>query len=229
MRGGVVAPVLAVLLLGGCALGTRPAPKPLLAYEERMELGRIYEVRGDGELAMKEFARAAALANGEDGEARAFFAVGNIRLARREHDLAEENFKRAIELDPTVGVYYNNIAWVYLEMDLYSLAEHNARMGLSLDIEKSFIYLDTIGVIATNTQRYDEAERLFKEALVFISVIDVVGLYHIYVHMHDLFEATGDSKKAGEVRDRIRELKVRWPGPGVYPGPYPGPFPGDLR
>lgn len=216
MTARLIAVLALVVLIQACV---RFVPEPVrrsLSFDERMELGRIYESRGETGLALKEYRGAAALSRRSP---LPYFSMGNVYLAAGIYIEAKENFNKAIDMDPTVGVFYNNLAWAHLETESYLEAEHWAQTGLTMDTNQPYIYMDTLGVVYTRTGSYEAAEKRLVEALVFAPVIDVRALYHIRTHLLDLYIRTKDDKKADGERDELEMLRVRWPGPGPPPPP----------
>jgi Tfp pilus assembly protein PilF len=205
---GRVISILGLLFLGACAHPPyEPSyePKgPLLSYDEHIELATIYEARGKTGLALREYKKAARI---DESHPFPYFAMANIYLARGFYIEAEENYLKAIELDPDVGVFYNNLGWLYIETNRPILADSMVRQGIVNDIGRRYIYLDTLGVIETRLGNFGEAERLLNEALVTAPVIDTEALFHIYTHLLELYLVTGDEKKADEAKKKIKELR----------------------
>jgi Tfp pilus assembly protein PilF len=177
--------ILSFFLIGACTYTPYEPRGPLLSYEEHIELATIYEKRGETGLALREYKKAV----------RGYYLD------------AEDSFRKAIELDPNVGVFYNNLGWLYLETNRPIMADSVVRRGLVMDPIRSYIYLDTLGVVETRLANFGEAERLFNEALVHAPLVDTAALFHIYTHLLELYLITGDEKKADEAKDKIEELR----------------------
>jgi tetratricopeptide (TPR) repeat protein len=177
-----------------------------------MERGAEYERRGQTGPALREY-RSARTTDPENPYP--YFAMGNVYLAMGHYLKAEDNFQRAIELDPEVGVFYNNLGWVYIETNRPVMASGTVRRGLALDLERPYVYLDTLGVVETILGNFAEAESFLLEAEGVIPLTDYEGLSHIYNHQIDLYMKTGEERKGDEARRKLRAL-----GPFHFPRPY---------
>jgi tetratricopeptide (TPR) repeat protein len=169
---------------------------------ERLSLASIYEKKGETELALREYEKAA-----EAGSAEAYFSMGNIYLRAKEFDRAERSYLMAIKINPASGAFHNNLGWVYMEKGELFKAERSVRDALGLDPARRFIYLDTLGVILTRQGRFIEAERTLTEAARLAPRGDNIGRIEIYSHMGDLYRRMGDIEKAVRMEERIRSLR----------------------
>ena len=194
-------PLLLIVMLASCA-HMRPE-KPLLSADEHIRLASIYESRGETELALRHL-RDAVRVNGKNPEAH--FAMGNFFLRSKDYVEAERAYQLAIELGPEEGRFYNNLGWLYMEEGRTGEAEAAVESALEKDPEKSFIYLDTLGVIQTRAGNYAEAERNLKKAEAITPAGGNEGLAEIYSHLADLYEKTGETNKAEEIREKIKGL-----------------------
>jgi tetratricopeptide (TPR) repeat protein len=203
MTGRIIS-IMVFLLIGACAHTPPESRTPLLTYEEHIELAAIYEKRGETDRALMEYEKASRVGGNNPYP---YFAMGNIYLGRWLYIDAEDSYIKAIELDPDVGIFYNNLGWLYLETNRPIMADSVVRQGLVMDPGRSYIYLDTLGVIATRLGNFEEAEGLLNEAAVIIPAIDTLGLFHIYNHLVELYLITGDDEKADEMESKIDELR----------------------
>ena len=174
-----------------------------LTFEERLRLANVYEGKGLHTKALDTYGIARDM---RPKDSRVWFGMGNVNLNLHKLALAERNYLRAIKLAPEVGVYYNNLAWTYIEMGLLDKAQNNVTVGLGWDPEQRFIYLDTWGVLEEKKGNFTDAERLFKEAALIIPLEEVGGLIEVYVHLRDLYLMTGRNAEAGDVDERLMEL-----------------------
>lgn len=203
--------VIAVLTLSGCVvndqglggvkvLGTADA----VSTEEHLRLGAYYEQRGLFDAALNEY-RAAV--NIDASDSRGHFGAGNVYLKTGSLDIAETAFLRAIELNPTEGIYYNNLAWVYIGMMRPIEAVAMASNALSFDIEMRDIYLDTMGVAETSMGNYVLAEQYLKEAAIIVSPVEIAGQIQIYEHLLGLYRVSGNQEAAAVVRGKLINLR----------------------
>lgn len=173
-----------------------------LTAEERLELGSIYESRGEDELALEQYEK---VSEEDRYNADAWFALANLHLKREEYDEAEKNYARALEINPT-GPYHNNLGWLYMEKGRFDRAEEEVKKAIRVDPGKRYIYLDTLGVIQMRRSRYAEAEKSLTEAAALTPADQAGGLEQIYTHLEELYERTGQRGKAEAVREKLRSL-----------------------
>lgn len=205
-------PSALLLFLSSCAPSyvTIEPPGGPLSFEEHLRLATIYESKGILEGAIREYEKAAGLL---PFDARPYFGMGNANLKMRRYRQSEDNYLKAIELDPDKGVYYNNLGWVYMETGRLIEAQTMVTKGLTLDIANQYIYLDTLGVVETRFGNYAGAENLLKRAAADIPVNDIRGLIHIYTHLYELYVASGREKEAEETRKKLDDLRRGVPPP----------------
>jgi len=190
-----------LVLLTSCA-HLRPEGE-LLSAEEHLRLGAIYESKGEHDLALRQYERA-ALQDG--GMAEAHFAMGNLFLKERRLKEAQSSYLKAIELDPDEALFHNNVGWVYMETERYEEAEQAVKRALEMDPGRSYIYLDTLGVLYTRTGRYEEAEKNLLTAEGLVPGEQIQGLREVYGHLLELYSKTGEEEKAAAVEEKIKGL-----------------------
>jgi len=129
-----------LLLLGGCASGRYRAEQDPLTSTERLELGVLYEKRGDYELALKNYTWAAR----EPVAAEALTYRGNVLIALDRKSEAEKSYRQALEINPYLPEALNNLAW-YLIMENKDLDEAERLIDRALNQNPSprAPYLDT--------------------------------------------------------------------------------------
>ena len=162
-----------------------------------------YESKEMLEPALKSYSRVLDI---EPSEARAHFGMGNVYLKMRRYDEAEEHYKKAIELDPEKGLY-NNLAWLYIETANVITAMSMANRGMALDMERRYIYLDTLGVANTLIANYAAAEMYPKDAASSVPPSDVRGQLHIYTHLFEVYEKQNKKKEAAAVEEKLKILR----------------------
>ncbi|EEG77024.1 tetratricopeptide repeat protein [Dethiobacter alkaliphilus] len=82
-------------------------------------LGVAYAERGMGDEAMRELRLVQALTDDPQTGAIIHNAMGNIYADREEYQLALEEFKKVVELDPEFSVAYFNLGAVYYNLKQY--------------------------------------------------------------------------------------------------------------
>ena len=194
----------ASIYLGACG-HIAPAPADPLQPDEHLSLAHIYETKGETDLALSEYLKALQSEKGAS-DAHTHFAIANIYLNKKMYLKAEERYKKAIELRPSEGPYYNNLAWAYMEDGKMDKAESAAYDALSKDPDRGYIYLDTLGVIKMRMRRYTEAESDLKKAASLAERRDQKGLWHIYNHLLELYELEGDTEAATAIEEDIRRF-----------------------
>lgn len=201
---------LVLILFGLSACVTIPSQKAsvnnpnAMSFREHLRLGGIYEYNGNLRPALREYEKARSM-RPDDG--RPYFGIGNVRLRSGDLDGAEDSYRKAIEQDATTGVYFNNLAWVYIKMMRYSDAYSMATRGAALDPQRQFIYLDTIGVIEMRLGNYARAEQKLKEAAASMPLANRRGLLSVEENLYELYTLTGRAEDAALVQGRINTLK----------------------
>ncbi|OGP25518.1 MAG: hypothetical protein A2X93_06510 [Deltaproteobacteria bacterium GWC2_56_8] len=207
MRLRYALPVVLAFLLPACGAIQVEKPSFLLSDVERLSLASIYESKGENDLAFREY-RKALESDSKDIRESAWFAIANLNLRRNNLDEAEEGFLNAIEINPSKGAYYNNLAWIYMERGEYGRAEDTAMKGLELDPDTDYMYLDTIGVIQTREEEYVDAEESLLKAASRADASNAGAnpLKEIYTHLSELYELAGDAEKYASMQDRLKGL-----------------------
>ncbi len=195
--------VAAVLILTACGRIIISSGKSPLSEAESLKLASIYASKGEDELALKEYA---GILEGNKKSAGAYFGIGNVHLKRKNYKGAQENYLKAISVDPANGVFHNNLGWAYMEEGEIKKAEDEIRAALRIDPEREYIYYDTLGVIKTRAGNYPHAEGTFLEAIRSAPPSEVTGLKEIYGHLLELYEISGQGEKAEALEDKIREM-----------------------
>lgn len=177
--------------------------KDALSSAEHVRLASIYESKGEHDLALREYEKAAL---SDRNNPKIYLNMANIRLNMKMYREAEADFLKASELDPVNPSVYNNLGWLYMETDRLDKAEEAAKKALSLDPKGGYVYLDTIGVIQMKRDNTEEAEKSLKEAASLAPPEEKRGLLEIYNHLLELYRKTGDKEKQAQVEDRIKGL-----------------------
>lgn len=78
-----------------------------LTPEEHINLGVVYEGKGEFDNAIEEFKKASKKLPA------AYLYLGNTYMQKGDLDEAEKNYKKAIRKQPDLADAYNNLAWLY--------------------------------------------------------------------------------------------------------------------
>jgi tetratricopeptide (TPR) repeat protein len=176
-----------------------------ISYGDHLRLGAIYESNGNLRPALREYERARAM---KPRNSRPYFGIGNIQLRNGDLDAAEKSYKKAIRRHSKIGLYYNNLAWVYIKTQRYADAYSMAARGEALDSRRRYIYLDTIGVIEMRLGNYSQAEQKLKEAVALMPLSNRKELLGVYENLHELYtKMMMRTEDIIEVERRINELK----------------------
>jgi tetratricopeptide (TPR) repeat protein len=90
--------------------------------------------------------------------------LGVDLMNKEKYEEAIEKFNKAIEENPNVGAYYNNLSWAYNELEDYELALEYANKSLEYDNITSENYINQ-GIALYSLNRLDEAKFSIQEAL----------------------------------------------------------------
>src|SRR5690606_8578855 len=126
-------------------------------------LGDAYlnKVQNGGGSAMTEYEN--ALAKG-DVNSLAHYKMGSLRYRARNYNLAQEQYAKAKELDPSNPLPFRDLARAYMYAGKLDLALENAEKFIALSdntIQDRIIYLN----ILIKSKKYDEAEKNINEMI----------------------------------------------------------------
>src|SRR5262249_23674906 len=110
------------------------------------------------------FLGAASLAADVSDQAREAYLLG-VRL-QSDGKLAEaqSEYLQAIQLDPSVAKYHNNLALVLKDLNQLSPAEKECRAAIKLNPDKASYYFN-LGIILTRQNQFALAEPEFRHAI----------------------------------------------------------------
>lgn len=175
-----------------------------LSFDEHFKLASIYESKGEADLALREYE---AASGADKKRSEAYFAAGNLYLKINRPKDAEVSYLNAIKITPGIGAYYNNLGWLYMELGQMDRAEEAIKEALKIDPEKSYAYLDTLGVIQMKNNDLQEAEKTLVSAAILAPETEKNGLNEIYSHLIELYKKTGDDEKAATIEDKKKGLE----------------------
>lgn len=113
-----------------------------LTPEEHLNLGVIYEKKGETENALKEYKAASKKIP------VAYLYMGNVYFEKHNYEEAEYYYKKVIKKEPTNSDAYNNLAWMYfINNEKLDEAEKLVLKAIELNPSKRTVYLDTLDKI----------------------------------------------------------------------------------
>jgi len=98
--------------------------------------------------------------------ANAHFYKGVSHIQRAEWKDAENELRRAIELDPEFARAYVNLGTVYMNLGQYAIARDNFYIALKIYPQSELAY-ENLGLLAANMKDFNSAALYFKKALNF--------------------------------------------------------------
>ncbi|OHB29431.1 MAG: hypothetical protein A2X84_00410 [Desulfuromonadaceae bacterium GWC2_58_13] len=149
----------------GCTMPRLIVLHDSLNARQHNDLGVAYEARGESDLAVREYERAAEL---DRKWARPLINLANVFAFRRDWTAAEKSLTRALERDPGSSEGMNNLAWVQLRSGRLQSALAWSQRALALDPEEPN-YLDTLADIQAALGDVDGARRSLRRALALTS------------------------------------------------------------
>jgi serine/threonine protein kinase/Tfp pilus assembly protein PilF len=97
-------------------------------------------------------------------EKEAFYYLGTYYLLFGQHDLAIQNFEKALALDPAYAAVFNQLAYVYMEMESYEKAVELFNQYSAL-VPGEANPLDSMAELFLHMGRLDEALTKYREVL----------------------------------------------------------------
>lgn len=153
--------ILIFFLLAGCSLPRIIVLNDPLDAREHNDLGVSYQQRGEPDLAIREYERAAELAG---DWARPLINRGNVLAARGDLWQAEKSYRLALRREPDNAEAMNNLAWVLLQADEAEEALEWAEKAAA-ETPREGAVLDTLADIQIARQNYSAARRTVVRAL----------------------------------------------------------------
>lgn len=198
---------LVTLFLSACAA----VPKVIvlhdpLSAEEHLSLGLGYELNGEYDEAIGEYDKAVRQS---EGDYRPLYYMANACYKKGEYDLAEEYYRKALEISPDSGDIYNNLAWTYMATE--RLDEAREEIEKALSIRRDPYYLDTLANIYGRMGQYEEAVVVIEEAIGITESEQVDLLFSEYRLLGDLYELMGKEDLAAGSREKAEEYRRKHP------------------
>ena len=143
--------------------------------------------------AMQSTAKAEALSDSDDEKSYIHFIYGSIWERQRAYDKAEQEFRKALELNPESAMTLNYLGYMFADQGV-RLDEATKLIQQALDMEpNSGAYLDSLGWAYYKQNRFDLAERYLQQA-----VDRIPNDPTIRAHLGDVYFKSGRSPQAVE-------------------------------
>ncbi len=207
LMGARVALVWAAMAVGGCTTTTtgdgRVPPEPADAgrrAQARVELASNYFERGQNEVALEEVKLAL---DANPNFAAAYNLRGLIYGSMGDTPLAEQSFRRAVEIDPKDGSVMHNHGWFLCQQGRYEQAQAQFQAAVRLPS-----YRDTIrtllaqGVCHARDQKWAEAETVLTRAYEMDTSNPLVGY-----NLADVLYRRGELERARFFIRRINQAE----------------------
>ncbi len=157
--------------------------------------------------------KADALTTKSDDKMNIYFLRGTLLDREKRYDEAEENFHRALALDPQNATVLNYIGYMLAERGV-RLPEATAMIRKAVELEpQNYAYLDSLGWAYFKSGQYALAEQYLHEAASRSSADPTV-----HDHLGQVYEKTGRLKLAVEQWERAVTEYTRSLPADVEPG-----------
>lgn len=119
--------LLLALAVSGCAIPHLAVVDDPLSPQEHFNLGASYEAKGEYDLAVREYEKAARTIP------QAYYNLGNVWYRQKDLDKAQASYEKAVKRLPDDPDVHNNLAWILLERGQnLAKAEKLARRAVAL-------------------------------------------------------------------------------------------------
>lgn len=155
--------LLSAALLGGCSLPQVIVLNDPLDARQHNDLGVSYQQRGEADLAIREYDRAAKL---DFSWARPLINRGNVYAGLGEWGAAQKSYRLALRREPGNAEAMNNLAWALLQAEETGEALALAEKAVDTNPGEP-AYLDTLAEIRIVRHDYEGARQAISRALAF--------------------------------------------------------------
>ena len=182
----------------GDAAGAAQVLQPLLTggpgdRELWLALSQIHLRVKQFDEAREATAKAEALSESEDERAYIFFLYGSIWERQKEFDRAEEQFRKALELNPDSAMTLNYLGYMFADQGI-RLEEAVELIERALQMEpNNGAYLDSLGWAYYKQSRFDLAKEFLQKAIDRIPTDPTIR-----AHLGDAYYKTGQTSQAIE-------------------------------
>jgi Tfp pilus assembly protein PilF len=101
--------ILTLVFIFSCGVPRIVILEDTLSAQEHLNLGYIYEKKGDLKLAKEEYKKAIRK---DKSMWEAYFNLGNVYAKEGNYKEAEEEYRKALKIKPLEPDILNNLAWV---------------------------------------------------------------------------------------------------------------------
>jgi len=157
----VLLSLLAMFCLFGCSLPRVIVLNDPLDARQHNDLGVSYQQRGESDLAVREYDRAAKL---EPQWARPLINRGNVQAERGEWRQAQKSYRQALRREPGNAEAMNNLAWVLLRAEETVRALDWAEKAVAANPHEP-AFLDTLAEIRIARNDHAGARQAIADAL----------------------------------------------------------------
>lgn len=157
----VLLSLLALFCLFGCSVPRIIVLNDPLDARQHNDLGVAYQQRGESDLAVREYDRAADL---DQQWARPLINRGNVQAERGEWRQAEKSYRQALRREPGNGEAMNNLAWVLFRAEDTGRALDWAERAVAANPREP-AFLDTLAEIRIARRDHAGARQAIANAL----------------------------------------------------------------
>jgi tetratricopeptide (TPR) repeat protein len=105
------------------------------------------------------------------------FDLGNDFFSKKDYQKAIDNYNKAIELDPTNGMYHNNLGLCFYKLGDYNEAIESYSRATELYPTKALILFNRANVYSTRGRQYEMKEDIDKAQRDYSKAIDIFPDY----------------------------------------------------
>jgi len=134
------------------------------------------------------------------GNAPAYYVIGCLQMNRGEDDLAEDSFRRSIELGASPHAL-NNLAWLLQERNEYEEAERHVRAALELN-DNLYQAWDTLGLVLMRRGQLEEAQQALDRA-----AVSGAGHPNVLMNLADLSLLRNDPGRARQLVETVSSMR----------------------
>ena len=144
-----------------------------------------------------ELDKAMALATKPDEKLNIYFLRGTLYDRQKLYDHAEENFSKALAIDPQNATILNYVGYMLADRGI-RLSEAIAMIRKAVDLDpQNYAFLDSLGWVYYKSGQYPQAEQYLRQAIERSSSDPTV-----HDHLGEVYEKTGRLKLAVEQWER---------------------------